>query len=229
MVHVIFNCPLADRQVFHCFLFCQPFPLRFFVLSFHCLIFHYINNCKSRFISICNFTSQKCSRVLILRDKTVPAISRPNENVSRNKVSRLHEPSLFLAFQFNFSLNCSFCMISSFTRSSTLYIFRCPEDAVFSHKQIKPKFIENTRPDRQDAWFSHVGWGHAKNQLASYLVCGVRLKPGILKLFDSNYAKHLFPSRAEDLVLNSFLDIIGNPKYKGEVRRALKKIYVLKD
>jgi len=113
--------------------------------------------------------------------------------------------------------------------SSTLYIFRCPNDAVFSHKKLKPKFIENTRPDRQDAWFSHVGWGHAKNQLASYLVCGVRLKPSILSLFESNYPKHLFPNRNEDLVLNSFIDIADNPKYKGEVRRALKRLYILKD
>ena len=113
--------------------------------------------------------------------------------------------------------------------NSTLYIFRCPKDAVFSHKDIKPKYVKNTRPDRQDAWFSHVGWGHAKNQLASYLVCGVRLKPSILNIFESNYASYLFPNRDEDVVLNSFLDIIDNPKYKGEVRRALKKIYVLKE
>jgi FRG domain len=118
--------------------------------------------------------------------------------------------------------------ISDFSES-TLYIFRCPEDAVFSHQHIKPKFINDTRPDRQDAWFSHVGWGLAKNQLASYLVCGVRLTPNILSLFEPTYAKYLFPSRDEDLVLNTFLDIVENKKYIGEVRRALNKIYSLKE
>jgi FRG domain len=118
--------------------------------------------------------------------------------------------------------------ISDFS-DSTLYIFRCPDEAVFSHKQIKPKFINNTRPDRQDAWFSHVGWGLAKNQLASYLVCGVRLTSNILNLFEATYAKYLFPSRNEDLVLNTFLDIVENEKYIGEVRRALNKIYTLKE
>lgn len=118
--------------------------------------------------------------------------------------------------------------IADFSQS-TVYIFRCPTDAVFSHKGIKPKFINNTRPDRQDAWFSHVGWGLSKNQLASYLVCGIRLSQNILQLFEPDYAKYLFPPREIDLVLNSFLDIAENEKYIGEVRRALNKIYSLKE
>jgi len=111
---------------------------------------------------------------------------------------------------------------------STLYIFRCPDDSVFSYKELKPKFIENTRPDRQDAWFSHVGWGYAKNQLASYLVCGIRLNSEFLNLFEESYSEFLFPPREVDLVLNTFLDISACKKYKGEVRRALNKIYTLK-
>jgi hypothetical protein len=116
--------------------------------------------------------------------------------------------------------------ISDFN-NSTVYIFRCPGDAVFSHRKIKPKFIDNTRPDRQDAWFSHVGWGFAKNQLASYLVCGIRLGPKALELFEDGYNNYLFPSRKEDLILNYFLDASQNSKYTGEVKRALRRIYAL--
>lgn len=110
---------------------------------------------------------------------------------------------------------------------STLFIFRCPKDAVFSHKSIKPKFINNTRPDRQDAWFSHVGWGHAKNELASFLVCGIRLDASILDSFRPDFEKHLFPDRTQDLILDYFLNAKQNRKYVGEVKRALSRVYSL--
>jgi len=112
---------------------------------------------------------------------------------------------------------------------STIFIFRCPEDTVFSHKSIKPKFIENTRPDRQDAWFCHSGWGMSKNQLATNLVLAVRLDNRTSNLFDSNYTNYLFPDSNDDLVLNYFIDIKENLKNTGEVRRALNKIYMLKN
>lgn len=111
---------------------------------------------------------------------------------------------------------------------STIFIFRCPKDTVFSHKSIKPKFIENTRPDRQDAWFCHSGWGLSKNQLASYLVCAIRLNDQASNLSNSDYTNYLFPSRSVDLVLNYFMDIKENSKNTGEVKRALNKIYLLK-
>jgi hypothetical protein len=110
---------------------------------------------------------------------------------------------------------------------STIFIFRCPKDSVFSYKLIKPKFICDTRPDRQDAWFGHVGWGCAKNELASFLVCGIRLNDSILDFFEANYEAYLFPDREKDLVLNYFLDAASNKKYKGEAERVLKKIYSL--
>ncbi|WP_158856309.1 FRG domain-containing protein [Lunatibacter salilacus] len=111
---------------------------------------------------------------------------------------------------------------------STIFIFRCPKDTVFSHKSIKPKFIENTRPDRQDAWFCHSGWGLSKNQLASYLVCAIGLNNRASNLSNSDYTHYLFPDRSEDLVLNYFMDIKENSKNTGEVKRALNKIYLLK-
>lgn len=111
---------------------------------------------------------------------------------------------------------------------STIFIFRCPKDTVFSHKSIKPKYIENTRPDRQDAWFCHSGWGLSKNQMASYLVCAIRLNDRVSNLSNSDYTNYLFPDRSEDLVLNYFMDIKENSKNTGEVKRALNKIYLLK-
>ncbi|TSD63860.1 FRG domain-containing protein [Inquilinus sp. KBS0705] len=110
---------------------------------------------------------------------------------------------------------------------STIFFFRCPLDTVFSYDAIKPKHLTNTRPDRQKAWFGHCGWGMAKNQLASYLICGIRIDIRILNLFDDNYANHLFPSRETDLVLDFFLNMKENKRNKGEVERALKRIYHL--
>lgn len=112
---------------------------------------------------------------------------------------------------------------------STIFIFRCQKDVVFSHKSIKPKFIENTRPDRQDAWFCHTGWGFSKNQLASNLVCAIRLNEQASDLSNNDYTSFLFPDRNEDLVLNYFLDIKENLKNTGELKRALSKIYLLND
>ncbi|MBL7699099.1 MAG: FRG domain-containing protein [Chitinophagaceae bacterium] len=112
-------------------------------------------------------------------------------------------------------------------KESTIYFFRCPADAVFSHQHVKPKFVENTRPDRQDAWFCHAGWGFAKNQLGSYLMAAIRLDESILSIFKDGYDHHLFPGREEDLMLNFFLDMRENDSQKGEVARALERIYLL--
>ncbi len=108
---------------------------------------------------------------------------------------------------------------------STIYFFRCPKDSVFSHEMIKPKFINNTRPDRQDAWFGHAGWGFAKNQIASYLICGIRLNKDVLSLFEDGYSNFLFPQNDEDLILDYFLNVKKNEKYSGKVKEIFKKLY----
>lgn len=38
----------------------------------------------------------------------------------------------------------------------TVFVFRCPKDAVFEYASIKPKDLPTGRPDRQSAWFGHV-------------------------------------------------------------------------
>ncbi|WP_199142034.1 FRG domain-containing protein [Pedobacter sp. ASV12] len=112
---------------------------------------------------------------------------------------------------------------------STIFIFKCPKDQVFAHKQIKPKFIEHSRPDRQDAWFCHTGWGCAKNQAAENLIAAIRLDESVLGEFDIGYHRFLFPDRDEDLMLNFFLDVKESGDLKGEAKRAFEKIYKLHD
>ena len=121
---------------------------------------------------------------------------------------------------------CDLSELNDF-KESTLFIFRSPKDTVFSHKQIKPKKISNTRPDKQDAWFCHTGWGDSKNQLATNLCCAVRLDSSILNEFEDDYGSSLFPNREEDLVLNYFLDMKNRKENVNEVQRALNKIYHL--
>lgn len=120
--------------------------------------------------------------------------------------------------------HCKLLSLEDF-KESTMFIFRCPKDTVFSHGKLKPKFIENTRPDKQDAWFCHCGWGLSKNQLASYLVCGIRLNSNILNEFEDDYGASLFPSRKQDFVLDYFLNMRERKENVNEVKRALKKIY----
>lgn len=112
---------------------------------------------------------------------------------------------------------------------STLFIYRCPQDQVFSYKQIKPKFIEHSRPDRQDAWFCHTGWGCAKNQIAENLIAAIRLDNTVLREFDTVYHRSLFPDRDKDLLLNFFLDVKESGNLKGEAKRAFDRIYKLYD
>jgi hypothetical protein len=110
---------------------------------------------------------------------------------------------------------------------SMLYIFRCPEDSVFSYDIIKPKHLTNTRPDRQKAWFNHTGWGCSKNQLALNLVCAFNLDSSVFEIFEEDYQQKLFPNQNDDLILRFFNDMNSNPKHIGETKRALEKIYQL--
>jgi hypothetical protein len=136
----------------------------------------------------------------------------------------------FASHKMNIQKNglCELSKLDDF-KKSTLFIFRSPKDTVFSHREIKPKKIINTRPDKQDAWFCHTGWGDSKNQLATNLCCAIRLDSDILNEFDDNYGASLFPNRTEDLVLNYFLDMKNRKENMNEVKRALNKIYYLSE
>lgn len=111
----------------------------------------------------------------------------------------------------------------------TVFVFRCPKDAVFEYASIKPKDLPTGRPDRQSAWFGHVGWGLSLNQLASYLMCGFRLTQEILDELDPALDRDLFPYGPDDYILNHFLKMRAMEKYEGEAKRALAGIYYMSD
>jgi hypothetical protein len=113
------------------------------------------------------------------------------------------------------------------TDNSTIYVFRCPRSSVYSYQNIKPAGFPEGRPDRQSAWFSHVGWGYAKNQLASYLISAFKINSDIHGQLPKNFEAHLFPSISDDQILEYFISARKDAKYVGEVKRALQKIYYL--
>ena len=114
---------------------------------------------------------------------------------------------------------------SSPENSPTVFIFRCPKDAVFNYEHAKPEGLPEGRPDRQGAWFGYVGWGAASNQLGSYLVCGFRLDPEVAAEIDPSLDSKLFPSRSEDPVLDYFMKMRNIGKYEREALRALQGVY----
>lgn len=111
----------------------------------------------------------------------------------------------------------------------TVFVFRCPEDAVFRYASIKQPDLPTGRPDRQSAWFGHVGWGLSLNQLASYLMCGFRLTQEIIDDLDPALDRSLFPYGPDDYILNHFLKMRAMEKYEGEAKRALGGIYYMSD
>lgn len=112
-------------------------------------------------------------------------------------------------------------------QESTIFVFRCPKNAIFPYTKIHPIPFPEGRPDRQDAWFGHVGWGCAKNQLGSYLACGFRLSEQVIDEFPKNYENYLFPTIEEDHILKYFIKIQNKNNYIGEAKRALQKVYRL--
>ena len=114
-------------------------------------------------------------------------------------------------------------------QSPTIFVFRCPRDAVFNYKDSKPNGLPDGRPDRQSAWFGHVGWGAASNQLGSYLMCGFRLTPDIANQIDSALDIKLFPRSSDDVLLELFMNLKSRDKNEGEAKRAFQGIYYMGD
>lgn len=109
----------------------------------------------------------------------------------------------------------------------TVFVFRCPKDAVFDYEAARPKDLPTGRPDRQAAWFGFVGWGLSLNQLASYLMCGFRLSKDIVADQDPALDRNLFPYGDDDVILQYFLKMRAMEKYEGEAKRALGGIYYM--
>ena len=58
-----------------------------------------------------------------------------------------------------------------------LYLMAFPDRFCVEHAQVRPQGFPQGRPDRQKAWFSHMGWGNRRNQCAEYLVAALYLDP----------------------------------------------------
>lgn len=111
--------------------------------------------------------------------------------------------------------------------TSMIYIFRCPKNTVFDYKVVKPKIFPYGRPDAQNAWFGHVGWGGASNQLGGYLVCAFKLTEGYLNSLPENLEQLLFPNVDDDPILRFFMRKRNSKNYEGNAKKALKNIYHL--
>lgn len=111
--------------------------------------------------------------------------------------------------------------------TSMIYVFRCPKDAVFDYKVVKPKIFPAGRPDAQSAWFGHVGWGAASNQLGSYLACAFNLSKEFIDSLPQDIETTLFPNKKDDPILNFFLKMKKQDKYEGDAKKALQNVYSL--
>lgn len=111
------------------------------------------------------------------------------------------------------------------TDSPTIFVFRCPADAVFDYELVRPKILGGGRPVMQHAWFGHVGWGQSMNQLGSYLVCGFRLAAENAEDLEQDYWRRLFPDLADDYILAFFEKMKKRDCYVGEAKRALDRLY----
>lgn len=117
------------------------------------------------------------------------------------------------------------CNVVSPDTKPTIFVFRCPKDTVFDYRAVRPKQFPHGRPDRQAAWFAHVGWGAAENQMALYLMCGIRIHPHMAGQLPNDFTRYLFPKTEDDLILQFFRKMRSQAKYEGEARRALQLIY----
>ncbi len=112
---------------------------------------------------------------------------------------------------------------------SMIYVFRCPKNAVFSYASIKPNFFPKCRPDCQNAWFGNVGWGLAKNHMALYLACCIKVTENMYAEIAPNFVKTLFPSSKDDPVLAHFLRMKNDKHNHPLVQKVFSRIYDVND
>lgn len=105
-----------------------------------------------------------------------------------------------------------------------VYIFKFPVRAVSQYQVTKPNFTGNiSRPDRQKAWFAHVGWGYAKNQAALFLEMALKVPP--LKKTTTEQTRYLFPSKEEDEILKIILNLKNKFDPSSKSYKILEGIY----
>ena len=106
-----------------------------------------------------------------------------------------------------------------------IYVFSCPKNVVFSYKSTKPSHFPLCRPDYQDAWFGYVGWGNARNDMAMYLDCCIKVTPELYDEIDPEYFNKLFPACDKDPILEIFNNLKNNKNYSEQVRNIFAKVY----
>lgn len=127
-------------------------------------------------------------------------------------------------FTYDSNNNLNVKLLDDFSKSM-IYVFRCPRNVVFPYSYTKPKNFPKCRPDCQHAWFGHVGWGFAKNQMGMYLACCIKVTKEMYASIDQNYLKSLFPSSKDDPVLEHFLKIKRKSFYDPAVINVVNRIY----
>lgn len=148
-------------------------------------------------------------------------------SVGLDLTDRIEVAAWFALHTMNTKVNPTKVSDIDISHNPTIFIFRCPEDAVFEYKSIRPEIFPEGRPDFQNAWFGQVGWGVAPNQLGSYLAFAFRLNLGHLQTLPKDFDKFLFPDSSKDLILDYFINEKGKEQYEGEAKRALSQIYSL--
>jgi hypothetical protein len=108
--------------------------------------------------------------------------------------------------------------------NSMIYVFRCSPLSIFAYKNLNVN-LGAERPIRQSAYFNHCGWGLAKNQLALDLAAAFKVDECFAQFLPSQYIHHLFPSKDEDLLLRTALEI-RNRFSDTEFGNLLSHIYI---
>lgn len=110
------------------------------------------------------------------------------------------------------------------SRESVLYVFAFPERFCIEHARARPEVFPRGRPDAQDAWFAHMGWGYRRNQCAEYLIAALYLEPsgdfGPLPL-----PQDLFPANIQDQFGNMLEAVLDNRSVSTELLEYLEKLY----
>jgi hypothetical protein len=106
-----------------------------------------------------------------------------------------------------------------------IYIFSPQKDDVMEFARYRPRGFPVGRPDRQNAFFLHTSWGHARNSIASRMWVALDLDPagdwGPLPL-----AQELFPGPLDD-PFAAFLDQARDRPGSEMFHRFLSRFYVV--
>jgi hypothetical protein len=106
---------------------------------------------------------------------------------------------------------------------SVLYLITVDHHHWFNFSSVRPQGFPLARPDAQDAFFLHTGWGYGSNSIARYIFIALYLDPaGDWGEIQDTYS--LFPNRESD----RFGDHISNvsaPAWSDDFKSFLSRFY----